>query len=307
MIGNPPFHQLRNRPGVAPPGLLLYYQPKTGLKVAPRFRTCAPPLAKSLGVLPESQLLRFRLKALPDEAFDLSPEMRIAFALHVAGSKRPLDPSHAFTLDWLLSVVEAVVAQDLCLAFVCRSNHRSPVEKSVRLIEVHRRRYILRNHVILLPGFGDAIYLHRKHDWNADAVQLARQDNHGRTSPTLTKQNDPRPGLFFSAQNTVAVCVDQVQNIAIGSLSVAVFIDLDVRALRGKLMHLLRDYDRSVMWIGVPNESSNKTDKDIGDSRHILDGCRRRTTLRNPEQENDQKTGMRSSEAKHAELPHHFR
>src|SRR5215467_7261309 len=99
-----------------------------------------------------------------------------------------------------------------------------------------------------------------------------------------------------------------MQDIPVGSPPVAVFIDLDVRALRGKLTHLLRDHDWTVMCIGVPNESSDKTNQDVGNyPRCTFDGCRRRTKHRNPEQENDQKTGMRTSEAKHAELPHHFR
>ena len=58
----------------------------------------------------------------------------------------------------------------------------------------------------------------------------------------------------------------------------AVFIDLDVRALRSKLMDLLRDHDRSVVRVGVPHESADETYKDIRDLRgHTLDGCRRRT------------------------------
>ena len=86
----------------------------------------------------------------------------------------------------------------------------------------------------------------------------------------------------------------------------AVFIDLDVRPLRGELMNLLRNDDRSVVRVGVPHESADETYKDIGDFLgHTLDWRRRRSEYRNPEQENNCETGMRSSEAELAELPHH--
>jgi len=71
-------------------------------------------------------------------------------------------------------------------------------------------------------------------------------------------------------------------------------------------MNLLSDHDWSVVRVGVAYESPDETYEDIGNVlRHILDWRRRRTQRRNSEQENQRKTGIRSREAKHAELPQH--
>src|SRR5215469_1359025 len=206
----------------------------------------------------------------------------------------------------ILFVVEAVIAGDLRLAIVSGPDQLQPVKKPVRLIEVHCGRYVFRNHIMPLPRLGNAVDLYGEQDWNVDAIQFARQDDHGRSSPTLAEQDDPRPGLFFGAEHSIAICVEQMQDIPVSRLSVAVFVDLDVRALRSELMNLLSDDNGSVVRVGVAYESPYETYDHIGNVlRHILDWRRRRTQRGNPEQENQRKTGIRSGEAKHEELPQH--
>jgi hypothetical protein len=75
-------------------------------------------LAKFLGGGKQRKFLRFRLQSLADEGLDLSPEMGIALALHVAGRESPVEPRHAFALYRVRSIVEPDVAQDLSLAIV---------------------------------------------------------------------------------------------------------------------------------------------------------------------------------------------
>ena len=60
----------------------------------------------------------------------------------------------------------------------------------MRLIEVDRRGDIVGNDLVVLPGLGDAVHLHRQEHRDSRAIQFARQQYHGGSSPTVAEEND---------------------------------------------------------------------------------------------------------------------
>lgn len=63
-----------------------------------------------------------RLHAIAHETFNLSPDVRITLALHMARSKGAVEPGAALALHRTLPIVELVVTQNLGLGFVGRAD-----------------------------------------------------------------------------------------------------------------------------------------------------------------------------------------
>ncbi len=80
-------------------------------------------------------------------------------------------PVHC-TGDFL--VIEAVISQNLRLRIIGRGDLRTTVEQPMRLIEIHRRRDIVGNDFVLLPGLLDAVDLHREQHRNSRTLQFPR-------------------------------------------------------------------------------------------------------------------------------------
>ena len=88
--------------------------------------------------------------------------MGIAFALHVAGSERVGEPGIIRALDGIFFVIHEVVAQDFSSDGVGCGDLASAVNDALGLIKIHGLRDVVGNNGIVLPHFGDAIYLNRQ-------------------------------------------------------------------------------------------------------------------------------------------------
>ena len=204
-----------------------------------------------------------RIKLLADKVFNLTPEVRIAFALHVIRSNFAVEPRHAFTAGGILLIVEAVVAEDLRLGVVGSPNFLASVQNSMRLIKISGLDDIVGNDAIMLPRLGDGVDLDGEKDGDVVAIELASEHYDGGASPTLAEQDDPGRRFFVRAQGTVMVFVDQVDNAAVGRPAVTILKDLNVCIFRGGLSNAFRYEYRSMMGIIVPDEAAHKTYKNV--------------------------------------------
>jgi len=204
-----------------------------------------------------------RIKLLADKVFNLTPEVRIAFALHVIRRNFAVEPRHAFTPGGILLVIEAVVAEDLRLGVVSSPNFLASVQNSMRLIKISGLDDVVGNDAIMLPRLGDGVDLDGEKDGDVVAIELASEHYDGGASPTLAEQDDPGRRFFVRAQGTVMVFVDQVDNAAVGRPSVTILKDLNVCIFRGGLSNAFRYEYRSMMGIIVPDEAAHKTYKNV--------------------------------------------
>jgi len=104
-----------------------------------------------------------------------------------------------------LVIVEAVVAEDPGFGIIRGFDFRAAVDDSVRLVEIHGGRDIVRDDSVFLPELANAIDLDGEHHGDADAVKLARQQNDSRTAPALAKKHDMGRRLFLVAKHAVVI------------------------------------------------------------------------------------------------------
>src|SRR6202035_3870842 len=102
----------------------------------------------------------WRREAFPHHGFDPRPETRVAFALHVAGSKEAVNPGSLWALYWILPVIGEVIPQNFGFRGISGGDLRAAVDDAMRLIKVHSLGDVVGNHGIVLPDFGDTINLH---------------------------------------------------------------------------------------------------------------------------------------------------
>lgn len=119
------------------------------------------------------------MQALADQVLDLGPEMRITFALDVAGHERSANPGRYLAFNRGLVVVVAIVAEDLRLRGVGSTDHGAAMDQAVRLVEVGCGGDVFGDDPVALPKLGDAIDLHGQQYGDADAIQFPSQKNHG--------------------------------------------------------------------------------------------------------------------------------
>src|SRR5580704_7557222 len=74
------------------------------------------------------------LHVLANQLLHLSPQMRVALTLHVAGSECAIGPGRRLTLDWIFLIVEAIVTENFCLRVVRRSDLGAAMDEAVRLV-----------------------------------------------------------------------------------------------------------------------------------------------------------------------------
>lgn len=203
-----------------------------------------------------------RFDALEHEVFDLGPQARIAFALHVAVDEGAVEPGIADALDRRLVVVEAEITENLSASRIGRGNLMEPVDESVGLVKVGGGGDVIGNDAIVLPKLVDAIDLHGQQDGDALAIQFAGEhDNRGR-SPTLTVKDDARLSLFVVAKDAVVIAVEQAEDGAIRGFSVTVFENLHVCAFGSHALEAFGKLYRAMVGIVVADESTDKTDDD---------------------------------------------
>lgn len=153
-------------------------------------------------------VLRFRLHAFEHKVFHLGPDVGIAFTLHVVGSDVPVKPGIAFTTDWGLVVVEAVIAEDAGFGIVDSLDFTAAVNESVRLVKVDRSSDVIGNQFIVLPELGHAVDLNREHHRDANAVEFTREQNNGGSAPTLAEKHDVGVGFFLPAEDAIPIGVE---------------------------------------------------------------------------------------------------
>jgi len=100
-----------------------------------------------------------RGEALLDHGLNVGPECVVAFALHVTGGEDTVRPGGLRALDWVLPIIEQVIAEDLSFCGIGSDDLAPAVDDALRLIKVHRFGHIVGNHGIVLPELGYAIHL----------------------------------------------------------------------------------------------------------------------------------------------------
>ena len=190
--------------------------------------------------------------------------MRIALALHVAGSEETLDTGLVGARDWIFPVVDAVIPQNFGFRRVGGRNLFSAVEDAMRLVEVHRLRDVARNDGIVLPDLGDAVDLHGEQNGNPRLLQVASEQYGGCGSPTVAEDDNASPSFFFSGEATVVIDIEQAHDRIVGTLPAAVFKDGNVGVLGRGSLDSLGEANRAVVKIVVAYEAAHETDDNAG-------------------------------------------
>lgn len=133
---------------------------------------------------------------LQQHVFDQRPQVRIALALHVAGSEETLHAGLVRARNRIFLVIDAVIPQNLGLRRVGGGNLCPAVENAMRLIKVHGLRDIAGNDGIVLPDFGDAVDLHSEQNGNSGFLQVTSQQYGGGCSPTVAEDDNASPSFF---------------------------------------------------------------------------------------------------------------
>src|SRR5579862_8453068 len=134
--------------------------------------------------------------------------MRIALALHVAGSEGALEPDGFSTPGGGFAVIEAVVAENVSLGIVGGADDRSAMNQTMRLIKVGGIFNIVGDNAIVLPKLRDTVDLNGEQDRNANAIQFTSEHDYGGGSPTVAEQNNPGPRFLFRGENAVVIAVE---------------------------------------------------------------------------------------------------
>src|ERR1700687_5990064 len=185
----------------------------------------------------------------------------------MVGSEYVLEPGTSAALHRLLPVIEAVVSKNLRLGTVDSYDLAAAVQQAMRLIKVHCLGDVVGDDLISLPRFLDAVDLHRKQHGDSCSIQFARQHDDGRSSPTVTEENDARLRLFLITEDAIVIAVEQAKNGVVGGSPVAVLKDLDYVSCRKVLSNSLGKPHRPVARTIVTLKAARKTDEDIRDNR----------------------------------------
>ena len=77
----------------------------------------------------------------------------------------------------------------------------------------------------------------------------------------MAEEHDLRLRLFFFAQDAIVVAIEQVNDLVVGRVAMAVFEDLYVGVRSEALAHALSEQHRLLMRIVVPDEAADKSDE----------------------------------------------
>src|ERR1700734_1583876 len=130
------------------------------------------------------------------ERLHLRPNFGIAFDLDMALGKETRIPGKITTLCGLLFVLPMKIAQDCRSGWISGSYFRPAVDQAARLVKVCRFENVGWNHPIVLKWLCHTVHLYREHNRDAFALEFPGQSNHGRGTPTVTKQQYVCPSLF---------------------------------------------------------------------------------------------------------------
>jgi len=145
--------------------------------------------------------------------------------------QQPIIPGVIAALSRLFSVLQLHIAQDLGTGRVGGSDFCTPVEQSVRLVEIDRLGDIGRNHSVVLADFRNAIHLYRQQNWNTFALQVAGESDRRRCPPAMTEQDYPSTPFFFIGQETVMIPVEEMRDGPMGLSPMAIFEYLDINSI----------------------------------------------------------------------------
>lgn len=211
-----------------------------------------------------------RFQAVADHVFDLGPETRVAFTLHVAGSEEAIGPGSLGTVDGVLAVIDEIVSQDFGLFGICGDDLTAAVDETVGLVEVDGLRDVVGDDGIVLPEFGDAINLNGEQDGDILAAQIAGQQDGGGCSPALSEQNDVSARFFLGGKCAVAILIEQMKDCGIGLLAAAILENANVGSVGKSLADATGDYNRAVMRIFVADKAADESDDNIFRRRRLI-------------------------------------
>jgi len=197
----------------------------------------------------------------------------------------------------MLLVIHAVISEDLSLRRISGRDSSPAMDDAVRLIKIHGLGDVVGDDGIVLPHFGNAIYLHRQQNRHAFPPQVARQQHRRGCSPTVAEENNASPRFFLGGKNAVVIRVQQVDDSIVGLFPVPIFKNPNVGGFWNSSPDLLREFDRAMVRIVMAYETTYETDYDVGRSRSRfgrkrrgLDGSREPRNTRTQNRKTDKRS-----------------
>lgn len=137
------------------------------------------------------------------------------------------------------------------------------MDNPLSLVEVDGFGNIIRDDGIVLPEFGNAIYLNGKLNGDALALQVTSERYCGSGSPALAEENDAGTIFFLRGKNTVVIGIKQANDGFFRQFSAAVLENLNVSSRGSSAADMLSNFDWTVVRIVMPYETTNESDDDV--------------------------------------------
>src|SRR6266496_990830 len=160
---------------------------------------------------------------------DLRPDLRIALDGGVSREQVTSQPRILAAFGWRFVVVLEKIAQKFGLRRIGGRNSRAAMRQSARLIKVDRVGHVCRNHSIITAGFGDAINLDGKQNWDFFLLQLARQRDDGSTAPAVSEQDNVCTSLLLVGNVPALAGIQPLKNGLMRRLAVQVLKHSDTK------------------------------------------------------------------------------
>jgi hypothetical protein len=175
-----------------------------------------------------------------------------------------VEPRESLTPNWILLVVESIVAENASFGVIHGPDLGPPVDDTVRLVEIDGRGDIIGNDFVVLPQLWDTVHLDCKHYRHVNAVEFAREKDNCRATPALAEEHNASGGFLIVIQDAVSIGVEQVEDGPERSFAAPIFKHLDEGIFGRVPLKLMRDLHGSMVGIRVAHESANETDEDVG-------------------------------------------
>ena len=91
----------------------------------------------------------------------------------MARSKQVLKPRGSLALYGVFVIIESIISQNLSLGIVGGCDPRSAMDQAMRLVKVDCLSNVVRNDLVPLPRFLDAVDLYREQYRDARAIEIA--------------------------------------------------------------------------------------------------------------------------------------